>query len=312
VHNEYLCFVYFFIRCFWVLELISLMIGTNSEIIMKLALNSSSGPGVELISQGPLGSQCKLSGTRTWHRIPSSKHLEWLDLRISSQQDVWIEISDGRRLVKVIDSLISLAGAFDRDSFHCQIGVEITGTEMKLKHATSNSSFTLPVRWFDAKWAAGTILLPPASFPGVCVKLLGGLDQIAAILKRISRWRDDWSVDLLTLEAVKSGDMWDLNFIAETSTPPHVKLCAKLANCPEYRIATASNAAIYRPCSVSVSLAAATRALIVPLAENSRLCASTALVLSWMPGEALVCHINWNAVGFGPIATTIYIPSRLE
>ena len=58
------------------LELIKLMIGTNTQIILKMdASKSKTGPAVELISMGSIGSECKLAGVRTWHRIPFFKNL---------------------------------------------------------------------------------------------------------------------------------------------------------------------------------------------------------------------------------------------
>lgn len=291
------------------------MIGTNTQIILKMDA-SKTGPAVELISMGSIGSECKLAGVRTWHRIPSFKNLEWTDVSGSAlNEPVWIEILDGARLIKTISSLISLASVVltsSEEDVQCEINVQITNSEFRLSHG-SKATFSLPVRWFDAKWAAATIVLPPASFPGACVKLVAGLDQIAAILKRIDRWRDDWYVDTLSVHvnpAENGNGLWDVEFVAETSTPPHLKLSAILPHCPEYQIKGGPQ---FQACKVSVGLRAATRALIIPLAENGRLSVATSgIILSWILDEALVCHINWASLGCGPITTTIYIPCRVN
>lgn len=222
---------------------------------------------------------------------------------------VWIEISDTSRLVKTIQSLKSLMEAQHDDS--CDIQVFINETDWIMRQADTNSSVSLPVRWFDSKWAAAIISNPSISAPLCCVKLVSGLDQISAILKRIDKWREEWSVDLLSMAVDRGRDdgVWDIKFVAETSTPPHVKLSATLPHCPEQQLSINRP---FEPCEVSVSLSAATRALITPLADNDKLStAASGVALMWVPNEGLACNINWNSLGLVQITTTIYIPCRI-
>lgn len=270
------------------------------------------GNAVELISIGPIGTDHKLSGVRCWHRTPSFKHVEWAHVQINNPAGVvWIEISDTARLVKIINSFreLALAGGLEGDSSE-DILVWISDTEMRLKHLKTCTAFTLPVRSFDADWAASLTIIPPSSPPQCSLKIVSGLDQVAAILKRVERWRQEWSVDVLTVSTMntETDGAWDVLFEAETSTPPHLKLSATLPQCPETQASSHRSS----PCHVSVNLSAATRALISPLAESKVLSgAVTGTSLFWIPQEALVCNVNWNAAGFGQVASTIYLPCRL-
>jgi hypothetical protein len=269
------------------------------------------GNAVELISIGPIGTDHKLSGVRCWHRTPAFKHLEWNTVQINNNDRlIWIEISDTARLVKIINSFKDLSVEGD-GSFNEDISVVIDDSEMRLKHQKSCTTFTLAVRSFDAEWAASLTIIPASAPPRCALKIISGLDQIAAILKRVERWREEWSVDVLTLSTVSSTEngRWDIQFEAETSTPPHLKLKTTLPSCPEAQSSTLSSTS----CSVSVNLSAATRALISPLAESKIMSGLvTGASLFWIPEEALVCNVNWNAAGFGQVASTIYLPSRMN
>lgn len=290
------------------------MIATNNQIILKLD-PSQRGPAVELIAIGSIGSESKLAGVRSWHRIASYRNIEWSDVNIRNNypnSTIWIEISDAGRLIKLMNSMRSLADSHDAND-DMNIQVFINESNWIMRHPGTNASVSLPVRWFDPKWAAATITYPSISAPRCCVKLVSGLDQISAILKRVDKWREEWSVDLLSI-AVQRGresGVWDMEFTAETSTPPHVKLSARLPNCPEQELSTIRRQ--FEACQVTVSLGAATRALITPLAENDKLCnAPTGIALMWVPEEGLACNVNWNALGVGQITSTIYIPSRIH
>lgn len=231
----------------------------------------------------------------------------------------FIEISDAGKLIKFINSMTKMAdscGGFDGDGgagFNTpEINFFIDENELKLRNDRTGMKFSLPVRWFDSKWAGATITFPPVSIPRACVKLVAGMDQLAAILKRIDRWKEEWSVDLLSASVLDSDPgqgLWDIEFAAETSSPPHVRLTTTLPNCPEHQLNKSRG---YKPTRVSVNLGAATRALIVPLSENNKLVASsTAVSIAWIKDEAIICNINWNAIEQGvSISTTIFIPSR--
>lgn len=296
------------------------MISTNPQVILKID-QSDSSPNVELISLGPLGSENKLTGVRVWHRVPFFYNIEWFDFRFTraSSSAAFIEISDAGKLVKFINSMIKMADicVFDggRDDFSVpEINFTISENELILKNGQSSMKFCLPVRWFDSNWAGATVTFPPVSIPRACVKIVAGLDQLAAILKRIERWKDDWHVDTLSISVFEGGSnddgLWDIEFTAETSSPPHVRLSAVLPNCPEHQLNKSRG---YQSTRVSVNLAAATKALIVPLSENSRLSGSSSAVsLAWIQDEAIICNINWNAVENGTaISSTIFLPSRL-
>ena len=289
------------------------MIGTNNQIILKLD-PSDRGPVMELIAIGSIGSDNKLSGVRTWNRIASYTNIEWSNVNIRGNRNnnaLWIEISDANRLIKLIKALKALTDTVTADGKDIQ--VLINESDWIMRHQTTNTSVSLPVRWFDSKWAAATVTYPSISAPSCCVKLVSGLDQISAILKRVDKWREEWSVDLLSVavdRGRRAGGVWDIKFVAETSTPPHVKLSASLPNCPEQQLSIHRS---FESCEVSVSLSAATRALISPLADNDRLCtATTGIALLLVPEEGLACNINWNSLGLGQITTTIYIPSRIH
>ena len=286
-------------------------LGTNNQIILKLD-QSNRGPLVELIAIGSIGSDSKLAGVRSWNRIASYSNIEWSNVNIRGNgidTVVWIEISDTSRLIKLINSLKYLMEAQEEDDSDIQ--VFINETDWIMRQTDTNTSVSLPVRWFDSKWAAATITNPSISAPLCCVKLVSGLDQISAILKRVDKWREEWSVDLLSVAVDRGRDtgIWDIKFVAETSTPPHVKLSASLPHCPEQQLSINRP---FEPCQVSVSLGAATRALITPLAENDKLCTATSgISLMWIPDEGLACNINWNSLGLGQITTIIYIPCRI-
>ena len=296
------------------------MVPTNPQVILKID-QSDATPDVELISLGPLGSENKLSGVRVWHRVPFFSNLEWFNFRINGESsDVFIEISDARRLTKFIASMTKMSDSFSigTDFNAPEIAFFIDETELRIKNEHTGMKFSLPVRWFDSKWAAATITFPPVSIPRACVKLVAGLDQIAAILKRIDRWRDEWAVDILSISIFDANSaqgqgqaqgLWDIEFTAETSSPPHLRLSATIPNCPEHQLSKSRG---YKPTRVSVNLGAAVHALIVPLAENEKLRgSSTAVSLAWIRDEAFICNINWNAIEPGvSISTTIFIPSR--
>lgn len=287
-------------------------LGTNSQVVMKLDLSPTSegGPAVELIAIGPIGSDNKMAGVYTWHRIPSFKNLEWENVRNSNGNVAWIEISDCGRLIKIINSIIGLSTSIT-DEINCEINVRITGGEMNLSNPTP-CSFALPVRWFDPKWAAATFVYPRISKPRACVKLVAGLDQLATILKRADRWKkEEWAIEVLEVAVSEDfEDVWNVVFVAETSSPPIVRLQTNLPHCPVHRLPGIES---FEPCRVAVNLGAATRALFVPLAENSRLAAAmTGVSLMWIPGESLIGTVNWSSFGVGLIYTTIYIPSRIN
>ena len=282
---------------------------------------TNSGPAVELISIGPLGNDNKLSGVCTWHRVPSFKNLEWSNVQIKNKDNdeeaCWIEISDAARLIKIITSIIGMTASIT-DELVCDICILVTENEMILSTETGTTcSFRLPVQWFDSKWAMATFTFPPTSKPRACVKIVAGLDQLAVILKRADKWRgEEWAIDILSISVRAADDggdgLWDVDFVAETSSPPNVSLKTTLPNCPVQQLNGISS---FQSCTVSVHLGAATRALFVPLAENDRLASassSSGISLLWIPGEALIGNVNWNAVGFGLVYTSIYIPSRLH
>jgi hypothetical protein len=288
-----------------------LTLGTNNQVILKLDHQSNRGPVVELIAIGSIGTNSKLAGVRSWNRVASYSNIEWsnVNMRGNTPSTVWIEISDTGRLIKLINSLKILMET-QHDNY-CDIQVFINENDWIMRQADTNTSVSLPVRWFDSKWASATITNPSISAPLCCVKLVSGLDQISAILKRVDKWREEWSVDLLSVAVDRGRDtgVWDIKFVAETSTPPHVKLSATLPNCPEQQLSINRP---FEPCEVSVSLTAATRALITPLAENDKLSTATSgIALMWIPNEGLACNINWNSLGLGQITTTIFIPCRI-
>lgn len=298
------------------------MVPTNPQIILKID-QSESAPDVELISLGPIGSGNKLTGVRVWHRVPLFSNLEWFNFRLHGHEDsnssscAFVEISDAGKLIKFINSMTKMADSCGFGDLEPAATTEINFTidenELKLKNDQMAVKFSLPVRWFDSKWAAATITFPPISVPRACVKLVSGVDQLAQILKRIDRWKDEWSVDVLSVavfEADGQEDLWDIEFVAETSSPPHVRLLTVLPNCPEHQLSKSRG---YKPTRVTINLSAATRALIGPLAENGRLTGSaTAVSLAWIKDEAIICNVNWNAIEHGIfISTTIFIPSRL-
>lgn len=302
--------------------MLKLSLGTSNRVILKVD-PSNRGPVVELMALGSIGSDSKLSGVRTWNRIASYTNLEWSEVNVRTiTGPVWIEISDASRLIKLIKSLKSLLLSsqdlvIGNDAITPGINVFINESDWIMRQPNTKSSVSLPVRWFDSNWASATITQPSTSAPSCCVKLVSGLDQIAAILKRIDRWREEWAVDLLSIAVERESDTdgggggWNVTFTAETSTPPHVKLSAHLPHCPEHQLTL--NRRPFEPCQVSVSLTAATRALIVPLAENEKLgSAVTGVALMWVPGEGLACNVNWNALGLGQITTTIYLPNRIH
>lgn len=298
-------------------ELLKLMLGTNNQVIMKLD-PSGSGPAVELISLGPIGTDNKMAGVRTWHRVPSFKNLEWSEVKINNKYDEngisWMEIGDARRLVKIIGSIIGISTSMTDDYDVPNISVRINETEMTLSSSETPCSFSLPIRWFDSKWASATISFPNSSPPRACVKLVSGLDQLAVILKRADRWRsEEWAIDILSVsvkESESNRDLWDIHFLAETSSPPMVRLETILSDCPISQITSIKSC---EECKVSVNLGAATKALFIPLAENEFLVnASSGVTLLWIPEEALIGNINWNAVGLGLISSTIFIPARLN
>lgn len=301
-----------FVCKFFIIELLKFLLGTNNQVIMRFD-SSEFDHAVDLIAIGSVGTDSKLAGVYTCHRIPSFKNLEWSDVKIANrdgEQVSWIEIGDASRLVKIINSIIGLSSAVS-DEINCDINVRITENEMNLSN-DNPCSFSLPVRWFDSKWAAATISLPNLSTPRASLKLVAGLDQLAVILKRADRWRlEEWAIDILSVSCKEGiSDLWDIEFLAQTSSPPNVSLRTSLTNCPCQSL---NNVNSYESCEVSVNLGAATRALFVPLAENSKLStASSGVSLIWIPEEALVGSVNWNSVGFGLIYTTIYIPVRLH
>lgn len=296
------------------------MVPTNCQVILKID-QSDSSPNVELISLGPLGSGNKLTGVRVWHRVPFFYNLEWFDFKFrfltSTSTRTFIEISDAGKLIKFLNSMTKMANDcndFD-DNFGAspEIDFFITEQELKLTNEQTGMKFSLPVRWFDSQWAAATITFPPISIPRACAKLIAGMDQLAAILKRIDRWKDEWSVDLLSISVLDTDPtqgLWDIEFAVETSSPPHVRLTTTVPNCPEHQLNKSRGG--YKSTRVSVNLAAATRSLIVPLSENNKLIGSSSAVsLAWIKDEAIICNINWNIIKPGvSISTTIFIPSR--
>lgn len=304
------------------LELLKISCGTSNQVILKID-QGNQGNAVELISIGPIGTDHKLSGVRCWHRSASFKHFEWFNIQINNNRNdllvAWIEISDASRLIKIINSFreLSLSGTLDGDAVCESIEVNINDTEMKLKHLKSCTTFTIPVRCFDADWASSLTIIPPSSPPKCGIKIVSGLDQVAAIFKRVDKWRQDWSVDVLTLKVERSNsattttatnNSWDILFEAETSSPPHLNLSTILPQCPE----TSTTSLSFTECQISVNLTAATRALICPLAESKAFSGIvTGISLFWVPEEALVCNVNWNAAGFGQVASTIYLPNRI-
>jgi hypothetical protein len=281
-------------------EIVNLTLGTSNQLILKLD-TSNQGFAFELIGIGSLGSGNKLAGVRCWHRSPAFKHVEWFDLRMHCPDNVlWLEIGDGARLAKIINSFKDLSGmmAHDPEFEFCEdVHVVISDSEMQMRHEKSSSTFTLGIRKFDTEWASALIVVPSTSAPRCSVKVIAGIDQLSAILRKIDKWREEWSVDLLTISTVKAErteDNWDLIFAAESSTPPRVKLSVALPKCP-----TGHSARSSEPCKVSLSLSGALKALIVPLEQCRALNGS-------------LCNVNWMVLGMGQISTTIFLPNRIK
>lgn len=109
--------------------------------------------------------------------------------------------------------------------------------------------------------------------------------------------------------------LWSVAFEIRTATPPRIALTATLPDSPVYQ--PPGGPANYVESCVSVNLRAAVHALIHPIVANGRLVgdggpgSNSGVILSLVPGDAIVCFISWMAAGLGPIITTVYIPPRL-
>lgn len=215
-----------------VVELLSMAIGTSPRVVWKLdnlhpvissqrsisssisstsSNNGAGNPDVHIIAVGKVGDESHVVGVETWSKVPSFKHLEWFNLEASRRVEVlWVEVEDAKRLVRVLESLNGIAASaaayhYDvQESLVPAFAVTLSEREITMRHDPTRAVFTLPVRILDARWAQETFKEPLVSKPRASIRLASGLDQIDAVLRRIERWRETWSVDVLSVRAFPS------------------------------------------------------------------------------------------------------------
>lgn len=272
---------------------------------------------VELIAHyGPLGRSC---GVQLWTRAQSLQLLEWHDVQwrvpMADGQVRCLELRGADALLRALHALQALAHhpfleqgvPEDAGAVH----VQLLGSAMLLRHA--HAAFSVPVEWVAPDWAA-EVLQEPRHAPPACIitlpprclrplQLLAHSPPSSVPLEATCR-----DLDALRISASRADATWTVAFALQSSRPPTVQLALTLDGVRSVRA--------IKPACHDAAITLSTRALyhvfLRPLAEAEPAAAPGAVNLNLVPGEMLICWMQWSHFGLGPILSFAFIPSRLD
>ncbi len=182
-------------------------VGTCNRAILKICnlqptTTTEREADAELIAFGPNSVQ-----TRT--KIARFSQLEWHDLQIfMPEATLWCEFRDVPGLIRVLEAgckaaeAIESVLAFDAaDTETFTFKVSLTSERFILQHPMTSTSLSTPLQIYDSAFANEAFRDPGVTAPRVICQFNSGVEQVEALMRRIDRWPDSWSIDVLELRA---------------------------------------------------------------------------------------------------------------
>lgn len=199
-----------------------LALGTGNRIILKasnLQPQSSTHPStaatdrepdIELIAFGN-------NGVHTRTKAARFSQLEWHDLQVvHPESTLWCEFRDVSGLIRILEAgsraadAVESVLAFDAvDAETLVFQVTLTNERFHLHHSLTGTSLSSPLQLYDSAFANEAFRDPGVTAPRVICQFSAGVEQVEALMKRIDRWPESWSIDVLELKAqIIEGTAW--------------------------------------------------------------------------------------------------------
>lgn len=159
-------------------------------------------PDVELIAFGS-------SSVQTRTKIARFSQLEWHDLQVFlPDSSLWCELRDVAGLIRILEAGVRAAetiesvlayDAVDTETLNFQ--VTLTPERFLLHHPLTMTSLSSSLQIHDSTFAQEAFKDPGIVPPRVLCQFNAGVEQVEALMQRIDRWPESWSIDLLELRA---------------------------------------------------------------------------------------------------------------
>jgi hypothetical protein len=138
-----------------------------------------------------------------------------------SQASFWCELRDGAGLIRILEAGLRAAEVMDsvlafdapEDTETLNFHVTLTPERFILQHPLTCTSFSSPLQIYDPEFARDAFKDPGVTAPRVICQFNAGVEQVEALMRRIDRWPESWSIDVLELRAQVIEGIWCITTI---------------------------------------------------------------------------------------------------